>query len=428
MIFDEIDQSQRLKWAFASCKNGAWGEEPDGEYDAVCIRAADFDSQLGRLNNGERTLRSLDQKTFDRISLRKGDIIIEKSGGGEKQLVGRAVLFQGSEPSFTSNFLARCRPAEGVVPSFLNYLMLAIYNGRGTYPHIKQSTGIQNLDLASFLDIKVKIPSLETQRFIAQFLDEKTARIDGLIDKKRALLDRLTEKRQALITRAVTKGLNPDAPMKPSGIDWLGDIPEHWEALRLKNIAKRIVDAEHKTAPSVDTGDYFLVRTSNVRDGQLVRENAKYVDYETYLEWTRRCVPEANDLLLTREAPAGEVCLVPDDLPVCLGQRMVLIKTDRERVLPEYLVQTLAGGIMDEFIASLSQGSTVTHFNMSDIGCIPLLLPPLNEQRKIAVELENSLGQVAVIKARVGQSIDTLEEYRSALITAAVTGQIGELQ
>ena len=81
-----------------------------------------------------------------------------------------------------------------------------------------------------------RFPPLDTQRRIARFLDEKTARIDGLIEKKRALLDRLAEKRQALITRAVTKGLNPDAPMKPSGIDWLGDIPAHWEVLPLKRI------------------------------------------------------------------------------------------------------------------------------------------------------------------------------------------------
>ena len=81
-------------------------------------------------------------------------------------------------------------------------------------------------------------PPLDTQRRIARFLDEKTARIDGLIEKKRALLDRLAEKRQALITRAVTKGLNPDAPMKPSGIDWLGDIPAHWEVLRLRMVPR----------------------------------------------------------------------------------------------------------------------------------------------------------------------------------------------
>lgn len=98
MIFDAEDQMQRLKWAFESCKNGAWGEDPDGENDAICIRAADFEGQLGRLNNGERTLRALDQKTFEKIALCKGDIIIEKSGGGEKQLVGRAVIFKAVSP------------------------------------------------------------------------------------------------------------------------------------------------------------------------------------------------------------------------------------------------------------------------------------------------------------------------------------------
>ena len=229
MIFEPSDQEHRLKWVFSSCKNGAWGTEPDGRTDVVCIRAADFDGRLGRLNNGERTLRSIDPDTYEKLALRSGDVVLEKSGGGEKQLVGRAVLFDGEKPSITSNFLARCRPAPGMEPAFVNYLLLAIYNARGTFPHLKQSTGIQNLDLANFLNIRVSIPPLDTQRRIARFLDEKTARIDGLIEKKRELLDRLAEKRQALITRTVTKGLNPDAPMKSSGIDWLGDIPAHWE-------------------------------------------------------------------------------------------------------------------------------------------------------------------------------------------------------
>ena len=237
MIFELSDQHQRLKWAFSSCKNGAWGTEPDGERGVVCIRAADFDGRLGRLNNRERTLRSIDPETFGKLALRSGDIILEKSGGGEKQPVGRAALFDGEEPSITSNFLAHCRPAPNMEPAFINYLLLAIYNARGTFPHLKQSTGIQNLDIASFLNVRVVIPPLDTQRRIAHFLDEKTARIDGLIEKKRALLDRLAEKRQALITRAVTKGLNPDAPMKPSGIDCLGEIPAHWVTSNIRRFA-----------------------------------------------------------------------------------------------------------------------------------------------------------------------------------------------
>ena len=93
MIFKPSDQDQRLKWAFSNCRNGAWGTEPDGETDVICIRAADFDGRLGRLNNGERTLRSIDSETLKKLALRSGDIVLEKSGGGEKQLVGRAALF-----------------------------------------------------------------------------------------------------------------------------------------------------------------------------------------------------------------------------------------------------------------------------------------------------------------------------------------------
>ena len=202
------DQDQRLKWVFSSCKNGAWGTEPEGESDVVCIRAADFDGRLGRLNNSERTLRSVVPETYKKLALRSGDIVLEKSGGGEKQLVGRAALFFGETPSITSNFLARCRPAPGVEPIFINYLLLAIYNARGTFPHLKQSTGIQNLDLASFLNIRVRIPPLNMQQKIAWFLDENTVRIDMLIEKIRDSIARLEEYRSAQVTAAVTGQLS----------------------------------------------------------------------------------------------------------------------------------------------------------------------------------------------------------------------------
>lgn len=238
MIFGDSPAQPRLKWAFESCKNGAWGDEPDGENDAVCIRAADFNSDLGTMLDAERTLRSIDDATYRKVGLRSGDLIVEKSGGGAKQLVGRSVIYRENDRAVCSNFLARCRPSELVTSEYLNYLLLAIYKARGTYPHIKQTTGIQNLDMASFLNIRASLPSIETQKSIATFLDEKTAKIDNLIAKKQALLERLVEKRQAIITQAVTKGLNSAAPMEDSGVDWLGEIPAHWKVKRVKYIAK----------------------------------------------------------------------------------------------------------------------------------------------------------------------------------------------
>jgi type I restriction enzyme, S subunit len=325
VIFGEEDRAQRLKWAFSSCKNGAWGTEPDGDGDVICIRAADFDGQLGRLNNGERTLRSIDPETFEKISLRYGDIVLEKSGGGEKQLVGRAVLFDGDEPSMTSNFLARCRPSNGVEPAFVNYLLLAIYHARGTFPHLKQSTGIQNLDLGSFLNIKVRILPLETQRRIAHFLDEKTARIDALIEKKRALLERLAEKRQALITQAVTKGLNPAASMKDSGIDWLGNIPAHWEVLPVKRVARlesghtpdKKIDAywEDCEIPWVSLNDTAVLRATD-----YISETTFKINELGLANSSARLLP-ARAVVFTRDATIGESAITTR--PMAVSQHII---------------------------------------------------------------------------------------------------------
>lgn len=421
MIFEVEDQNQRLKWAFASCKNGAWGDEPDGASDAICIRAADFDGQLGRLNNGERTLRSLNQKTFDKIALRDGDIIIEKSGGGEKQLVGRAVIFHGDEPSFTSNFLARCRPAEGIEPDYLNYLLLAIYNGRGTYPHLKQSTGIQNLDLGSFLDIKVDVPPLETQRRIAQFLDEKTARIDGLIEKKRALLERLAEKRQALITRAVTKGLNSDAPMKPSGIGWLGDIPEHWEVKRMKFVGRTRYGLGEP--PAKDDEGIPFIRATDIYRGVVNLSQVQRVDRNA-VPWNRKPELQAEEILIVRSgAYTGDSALVTKELAGFIaGYDMVFTAIHAS---PEFIAFVLLSKYMLEGQIHLArQRAAQPHLNAEELGGFIAALPSLAEQCEISRHLSKEISQQRHAEAQIEQSIGRLFEYRSALITAAVTGQL----
>ena len=425
MIFEPSDQDQRLKWVFSSCKNGAWGTEPDGETDVVCVRAADFDGRLGRLNIGERTLRSIDPETFDKLALRSGDIVLEKSGGGEKQLVGRAALFDGEEPSITSNFLARCRPAPSMEPAFINYLLLAIYNARGTFPHLKQSTGIQNIDLASFLNIRVRIPPLDMQRRIARFLDEKTARIDGLIEKKRELLDRLAEKRQALITLAVTKGLNPDAPMKPSGIDWLGDIPVHWEMLPLRRVTLRV--ATGRTPPSTKA-DYFS-------DGLLNWFTPG--DFSTSIELgesARKVIPEAIEDGVCTLFPAGTVFLV--GIGATLGkvavsttagsanQQINVILPDKNND-PYFMAYFLHGFRAEVRVAS--NGNTLGILNQDGTKSLLMPVPPLTEQQQVASEVSGHDSRESEVLQQIKQSIGLLQVYRSTLITAAVTGQLAAL-
>jgi len=268
------------------------------------------------------------------------------------------------------------------------------------------------------------IPPLDEQKAIAAFLDRETARIDALIEKKQRQIELLQEKRSALISHAVTKGLDPNAPMKDSDIEWLGQIPKHWEIRRLKFLLDAMIDTEHKTVPFYEDGEYLVVRTSNVRNGTLVLDGAKYTDVDGYREWTRRGKPRAGDILFTREAPAGEACRVPSEYPCCIGQRMVLFRVRQDRLNDRFGVYSIYSGLASVFIRLLSQGSTVAHFNMRDIGSIPMLAPSVDEQIRIADWLDHQCERISTLVEAVESSIEKLKEHRTALISAAVTGKI----
>ena len=411
MIFGQSSDLVRLKWAFESCKNGAWGDEPDGENDAICIRAADFDGDLGALVDTERTLRAIDEVTIRKAGLRSGDLIVEKSGGGEKQLVGRSVIYEGIDRAVCSNFLARCRPNPSVNSRYLNYLMLGIYLARGTYPHIKQTTGIQNLDMASFLNTRVSIPSLSVQCRVAAFLDEKTAQIDALIVRKKALLERLAEKRQAIITRAVTKGLDLSAPMKDSSIEWLGQIPAHWAVRPLRYAVDNLNRMRIPIAAELRKGIerlYPYYGASGIID---------YVD-EYIFDFPTVLVAEDGANLLSRSTPLAFTAS---------GQYWVNNHAHilRPTALTIWFCSAqLALYPLDPHIS----GSAQPKLTKDNLMSLQVWVPPIDEQSQIEENVSARLNLLDPIIGKCNHSIGWLFEYRSALITAAVTGQIKGLQ
>ena len=165
--------------------------------------------------------------------LNRGDLLLEKSGGGELQPVGAIAIYDSDRPAVCSNFLARLIPVSDCNSRFLSYLHAHLYSVRVNVRSIKQTTGIQNLDGYSYFCETVPLPPLDEQRAIAAFLDYETARINALIAKKQRLIELLREKRTAFVSNAITKGLNPSARMKRSGFDWLGDVPAHWQMRRI---------------------------------------------------------------------------------------------------------------------------------------------------------------------------------------------------
>ncbi|MEL0591738.1 MAG: restriction endonuclease subunit S [Planktothrix rubescens PR222] len=367
--------------------------------------------------------RYLEDELFEELSMyeiKANDLLITMMGTS-----GRCYIVPNNvQKGIMDSHLIRLRLSNIYNLQFIRYLIdeseYVSYQirilGKGSIMHGLNSSIIKSLELI--------IPPKDEQEIITQFLDYKTKQLDALIAKKETLLEKLDEKRTAIISHAVTKGLDPNVPMKDSGVEWLGEIPEHWEKKRLKFVVSKIIDAEHKTALYDDNGDYLVVRTANVRTGELLLENAKFTNESVYKEWTVRAVPEQGDILFTREAPAGEACLVPEKPIVCLGQRMVLFKFDKTKYNGYFLLQSLYSGIADEFIKSLSLGSTVAHFNMSDITSIPLFIPPYNEQKQIAEYLDQQTAKIDQQKLKIQQAIDRLKEYRTALITNAVTGKI----
>jgi type I restriction enzyme S subunit len=319
------------------------------------------------------------------------------------------------------------RPIDGggILPAYSDHLLRTpIYAAE----YQRRSTGVNSSRLRlypeQFLRVPVMVPPLDEQALIVRFLDWANSRLDRTMRAKRKVIALLNEQKQAIIQRAIARGLNPDAKFRASTISWIAEIPNHWEVLALKRVLRRLIDCEHKTAPLVDQSPYRVVRTTAVRDGKLRMLGTYCTSPQAFGAWTRRGLPEPGDVIFTREAPAGEACLVPDGLRVCLGQRTVLMKPDQRRLNAQFLVHMIYAGPPQMAISLATQGSTVGHFNIPDIGALTILLPPRGEQDEIVAAITEQTAGLERTIARLESEIDLLREYRARLVADVVAGKL----
>ncbi len=269
------------------------------------------------------------------------------------------------------------------------------------------------------------LPPLETQQRIAQFLDEKTANIDALIEKKRELLTRLAEKRQALITRAVTKGLNPDAPMKPSGIDWLGDIPAHWDVLPLKRV---LSSSTYGISASLQPhGEFAILRMGNLENGEIDFNELRFlddIDEDLLLEPRDVIFNRTNSLDLVGKT---SVFCGFDDYPVSFASYLVRFRFYKNYV-PEYANYIMGTKELLDLARTLALRSIgQANLNPSRYAMISFPVPSVHEQTIIVSLLDNYNKKFSEANDKIAKSINILEEYRSCIVTSAVTGLIKEL-
>ena len=267
-------------------------------------------------------------------------------------------------------------------------------------------------------------PELREQKLIAEFLTRETAKLDALITEQRTLIDLLKEKRQAVISHAVTKGLDPRVPMKDSGVEWLGEVPAHWEAASLKRYWS-VTDCKHITAEFVEDG-IPLASIREVQSRFVKLDDAKKTTsyfYEQLIEGGR--CPRPGDLIFSRNATVGEVAKVAEwHPPFAMGQDVCLLRRLSPEYSSDYLQMTLKSSVVVEQLANIMIGSTFKRVNVEDIRNIVVSMPPPHEQTKIAEYVLLEAARIDDLTAEAQTTIALLQERRSALISAAVTGKI----
>ena len=313
------------------------------------------------------------------------------------------------------------------------YGYYALKSARPVLESLGQGSTFMELTPANLGSVPFPLPPLDEQRRIAAFLDRETERIDSLIAKKRLLIERLQEYRTALITRTVTRGLPPEAAraagldpsprLKPSGVEWLGDVPEHWNVKPLRRLlAEPLKYGANEAAEHDDPGHPRYVRITDIDDSDSLRD-------ETF-----RSLPpdvaapyllEEGDLLLARSGTVGKSFLYRQAWGQCAYAGYLIRARFHRRVVDSRFVRFFtASHTYWQWLKSAFIQATIQNVSAERYGNLLIPLPPVSEQSAIVSFLDSQTGKVDLLEAQVNAAIERLQEYRSALITAAVTGKI----
>jgi type I restriction enzyme S subunit len=284
----------------------------------------------------------------------------------------------------------------------------------------------KSITYEQFGAIPLVFPATDEQENIANFLNYETAKIDTLIEKQQQLIKLLKEKRQAVISHAVTKGLNPNVTMRDSGVEWLGEVPEHWVIAQLK-----FNTVEMQTGPfgsQLHAEDYIddgipLVNPAHMTDGEIVPDSKVSVDEETWHRLKRHQLFEG-DLILARRGELGRCAIVTKKQEGWLCGTGSLKAKLNERLVPEYSYLLITSeGVVSE-LSLESKGSTMDNLNTETLGRVRLPVPPVEEQRKILDYVNDVSDKFRNLIDKASSAIALMQERRTALISAAVTGKI----
>ncbi|MBA2780073.1 restriction endonuclease subunit S [Halomonas kenyensis] len=373
--------------------------------------------RVANVQDGHVDLSSVNTVTValsevERYRLQPGDVLMNEGGDNDK--LGRGTVWEGEiADCLHQNHVFAIRPNQYLLPYWLSMFTRSSAARSYFYLYSKQSTNLASISSSNVMSCPLPLPPTAEQRQILSFLDNETARIDALVEEQQRLIELLKEKRQAVISHAVTKGLDPDVPMKDSGVEWLGEVPAHWELKRLGDIVEFSQGKAHE--PFVDA------------DGEYICVNSRFVS--TNGSSVKRCTKNLTP------ANKGDVLMVMSDLPNgrALARTFLVEQSDLYavnqrvcRIRPVAASPLFLFYLLDRHPSLLfkDDGFNQTHLSGGDFTQLRLYLPPENEQSEIVKHLVSHTYQVDGLLVESHENIALLKERRSALISAAVTGKI----
>lgn len=429
-------------WASTSIKNvlisrqaGSWGEEPtSNKFNTTCLRIADFDYKKLQFEiKSDYTQRAYDFNEVQTKMLHKGNLLIEKSGGGDKTPVGRVVLYNlDLEYPMYANFMERLVVNDKfVLPSLMNYLFASLFSHGIVWKYIKAATGIQNLNISEYFSKeKVFLPPLSEQQAIAAYLDEETGKLDAAVEKLERMVEVLKERKQLIISKAVTRGLDDSAPLKDSGLEWIGQIPEHWSINRFKAIFTLNTGISFTKADLVETGQPVISYGQvHSKLNQVAKANLSLIKYIPQSLTTGKqksyCLP--NDFIFADTSEDFEGCgnnfYNDSELSVFAGSHTILAKL-RCNIEGKYLAYLFSTSLWRQQIRSRVNGVKVFSITQSILKATSVILPPIAEQQAIAAYLDEKVGKLDEAIEKQLRMIELLKERKQILISDVVTGKI----
>ncbi len=357
-----------------------------------------------------------------KFTLRAGDTIITKDSETADDIAIGAYVPADLSGVICGYHLSMIRPMTDTNGAFVKRLFDSTYVKSCVEV---RANGLTRVGLGQYEidNLELPFPPLDEQQTIAAFLDRETGKIDALIAEQRRLVELLAEKRQAVISHAVTKGLNPNAKMKDSGIEWLGEVPAHWNQTAMKRVFRYTVDNRGRTPPIEDTGIPMLEIKHIEGDGCYPKQVfEKFISQDTHDEFLR-CYLQPNDILFGTVGSVGKVSLVPEGFKFCIAQNVVGFRAAMNQSY-KYLYHLLGSGIFRGCLAKANKANIQDSIKVSDILQENLCVPPYAEQLAIANFLNPELAKFDALTTEANRAIALLQERRSALISAAVTGKI----